>query len=178
MAVDPKTLKAFAGKKPKTPPPAPDPEVEPDGDEPVEEEAATDGVENTGENAGDGDVSTDEQLAQDVMGKVVGGDVDEELVDLVGQQDAVDGTFPWVKSPDIWDRAMKSLDPDDVPQGTDPFVVLAHVYMAMGGEVDGLSGAPEGGDVNEEEPDGDEGAPPPAGGPPPAPPAPGPPKAK
>lgn len=169
--MDPKQLKAFANNKKSPMPPKKD--GPPAAPPPDDEQAETDGVDNDGGSPGDGDVSTDEQLAQDVVSKVADGDVDEELVELVGKGEAVDGTFPWVKDPDIWKRAQEALDPDDIPQaGTDgnpldPFVVLAHVYMAMGGRAEGLEDEGSAGDEQEGGDEGAEGAtPPPAAAPP------------
>lgn len=97
----------------------------------------------------------DIELAQVMGRRVQSGRVDRELKSLMATFDA-DATPvpPWARDESVWEAAVEVVDPDGTGghEYDDPWLVVAHVYEAMGGKVDAsaLAGVPGG----DEEPDG------------------------
>lgn len=99
---------------------------------------------------------TDQELAEQVGKELEAGQTDQDIMDLMLTDfDPSDLPPVWAPMADIWERAMKAVDPEgEGDKWTDPMAVVAHLYKKLGGEVDSNEGAE--GNPGHAEPDGDE----------------------
>lgn len=172
MPFDKSKLAMAAGKGGSKPPTGPADSAK-DGDGPEGPDA---GDTPPADDAAGGD---DVSIAEEVLQRAIDGEMNEELVKVVEPQEVRDslsnGEVPaFATDEDIWNRAVEALDPDKVPDDLDAFLVLAHVYLALGGEVAGLDeDAPPDDSADGDQPDAKPPAKPPAAAakPPAAPPA-------
>lgn len=152
--VDPKKMQALMakrggkGKAKAAPPPAKDEEKDDDDDEEDtddEEDAggATDHEEPDEDDAGgppDGDEDDegapedDEEVVEQVAEAMAAGDRDPQLEELMAGFEP-DGPPPaWAQDRDVWDRAVAAVDPDNGGRD-EPWLLVAHVYAELGGQV-------------------------------------------
>jgi hypothetical protein len=77
-------------------------------------------------------------LAQQIGEQVDAGQVDNQLVKLMGYYDPEHGVPTWARNSDLWDQAEEAVDPQGHGQKLyeDPWLVVAHLYKALGGKID------------------------------------------
>lgn len=122
--------------------------------------------ENPEEEAAEGDMDEDEQLLAEAIERVEDGQVNQTIASLMGNYNPEQskGEAPEWADPDLWTTAVGIADPEQNIDllGADPWLVIAHVYLSLGGtnagaEIDDAEyegGAS--GDSEEESGDGEE----------------------
>lgn len=82
----------------------------------------------------------DKHIVEEVVQEMKQGHHDEQLEGLMKNFDPEHGHPGWAADGDVWDRAMKAVDPDGEGSHYDePYSVVAHVYKKMGGAVENHS---------------------------------------
>lgn len=104
---------------------------EPDGDE-VDADAEPMAAEDDG-GAG-GDEGDDQAIVDEAEDAMATGDRDEQLEALMDGFEPDGPPPPWAQDKDVWDRAVLATDPDGGAHD-EPWLLVAHVYKAMGGQV-------------------------------------------
>lgn len=99
---------------------------------------------------------SDAEIVARVGGEVQDGNVDPQIEKLMAEYEPPDPP-EWAPDAETWHRAVDAVDPDKEGDSVfdDPWLVTAHVYKAMGGEVDEHEKEEQGGKPHKE-PDGDE----------------------
>lgn len=146
--VDPKKMQALMakrggkGKAKAAPPPAKDEDDEDDDDTDDDEEAAggatdheePDGDEPPGDDEDDASSEDDDEVVEQVAEAMAAGDRDPQLEELMAGFEP-DGPPPaWAQDRDVWDRAVAAVDPDNGGRD-EPWLLVAHVYAELGGQV-------------------------------------------
>lgn len=150
MPIPPKKLKAFVDEdKKKKKNVAPEDE-EMDEGEGTEEEGEAEGAE--GPDA-DGDRHLSEEETQALLEKAekeVENGPDGALSDAMMGYDG-SGEPPLGFDSDVWEAATEIVGPEDYQGESDPWLVVAHVYKALGGKMPGGDEDESGGEMPEDE---------------------------
>ncbi len=106
------------------------------------------------EAGGDDEAVSDAEIVQHCGAEVQSGKGDAQLEQLMASYDPTDGKPDWATDDALWQQSVEAVDPDGEGDSDwdDPWMVVAHVYKAIGGEVD----APEAEAVPEIESDEEE----------------------